>query len=131
VRQAIPQQVAAGEYGWDPWYFEQMLAAEAVDVMQADASRCCGITGFLRAAALAEADGVQFSAHTSPSIHAHAGCAAPTLAHVEYFHDHVRIESMLFDGVLQPVGGELRPDPERPGLGLELKRRDAEKYRAA
>jgi L-alanine-DL-glutamate epimerase-like enolase superfamily enzyme len=131
VRRSIPQHVAAGEYGWDPWYFRHMLGAEAVDVLQADASRCCGITGFLRAGALAEAFGVQFSAHTSPSIHAHAGCAAPTLAHVEYFHDHARIERMLFDGCLEPVGGELRPDPSRPGLGIELKARDAARFRAA
>ena len=131
VRRSVPQHVAAGEYGWDPWYFRQMLGAEAVDVLQADASRACGITGFLRAAALAEAFGVQFSAHTSPSIHAHAGCAAPRIEHVEYFHDHARIESMLFDGVLEPVGGMLRPDPGRPGLGLELKRADAERFRAA
>jgi L-alanine-DL-glutamate epimerase-like enolase superfamily enzyme len=131
VRRAIPQHVAAGEYGWDPWYFQHMLAADAVDVMQADATRCCGITGFLRAADQASAAGVQFSAHCSPSIHAHAGCAVPAIAHVEYFHDHARIESMLFDGVLEPVGGQLRPDPGRHGLGLELKRKDAERYRAA
>jgi L-alanine-DL-glutamate epimerase-like enolase superfamily enzyme len=131
VRDSIGQQVAAGEYGWDPWYFQRMLSAGAVDVLQADASRCCGITGFLRAATLAEAAGVAFSAHTSPSIHAHAGCAAPEIAHVEYFHDHVRIESMLFDGVLEPAAGLLRPDPGRPGLGLELRSQDAERYRAA
>jgi L-alanine-DL-glutamate epimerase-like enolase superfamily enzyme len=131
VRQAISQHVAAGEYGWDPWYFQQMLSARAVDVMQADATRCCGITGFLRAAGLASAAGVQFSAHCSPSIHAHAGCAAPAIAHVEFFHDHARIESMLFDGVLRPAEGGLHPDPDRFGLGLELKRADAERFRAA
>lgn len=131
VRQAISQHVAAGEYGWDPWYFQHLLSARAVDVMQADATRCCGITGFLKAADLAAAAGVQFSAHCSPSIHAHAGCAAPAIAHVEFFHDHTRIESMLFDGVLRPAEGGLRPDPDRFGLGLELKRGDAERFRAA
>ena len=44
------------------------------------------------------------------------------------FHDHVRIESLLFDGTLSPAGGRLVPDPDRPGLGIELKRRDAERY---
>jgi L-alanine-DL-glutamate epimerase-like enolase superfamily enzyme len=129
VRSRVPQAVAAGEYGYSPWYFRDMLRAGAVDVQQADATRCLGITGWLQAAHLAYAFAVPFSAHTAPSIHAHAGCAAPQLSHVEYFHDHVRVEHLLFDGVLEPVGGCLRPDPTRPGLGLALKRSDAEKWR--
>jgi L-alanine-DL-glutamate epimerase-like enolase superfamily enzyme len=131
VRQHVPAQVqvAAGEYGYDPWYFRRMLESGAVDILQADATRCLGITGFMQAATLAYAFSVPFSAHTAPSIHAHAGCAAPQLEHVEYFHDHVRIERMLFDGVLQPHNGALRPDGGRPGLGLEFRRKDAEKWR--
>ncbi len=131
VRTSIEQQVAAGEYGYDPWYFRAMLEAGAVDVMQADATRCLGISGFLMAADLAYGFGLPFSAHTAPSIHAHAGCGAPALSHVEYFWDHVRIEQMLFDGVLTPEAGELRPDSSRPGLGLELKTVEAEQYRVA
>lgn len=46
-----------------------MLEAGAVDVLQADATRCEGITGFLRAAALCDAWGVPLSAHTAPTIH--------------------------------------------------------------
>jgi L-alanine-DL-glutamate epimerase-like enolase superfamily enzyme len=109
-------RVAAGEYGYDPWYFGRMLEAGAVDVLQADATRCLGVTGFLMAAALAYAHGTPFSAHTAPSIHCHAGCAATQISHVEYFWDHARLEPMLFDGVVRPGGGELRPDPVRPGL---------------
>lgn len=124
VRESTTLQVAAGEYGYDPWYFRAMLEARAVDVQQADATRCLGITGFLAAGGLAYAHGIPFSAHTAPSIHCHAGCGVPQLSHVEYFWDHVRIEPMLFDGVVRPSGGELRPDPRRPGLGLEL-RQDA------
>ena len=131
VRREIPQQVAAGEYGWDPWYFRSMLGATAVDVMQADVTRCLGVTGFLMAGDLAYAGGIDFSAHCSPTIHAHAACAVPQIAHVEYFHDHARIERMLFEGTPEPVRGTLAPDPARPGLGVELKRRDAERYRAA
>jgi L-alanine-DL-glutamate epimerase-like enolase superfamily enzyme len=129
VRQHVPMAVAAGEYGFDPWYFRAMLQAGAVDILQADATRCLGVTGWLEAAELAHAFAVPFSAHCAPSIHAQIGCAAPELAHVEYFHDHVRIERMLFDGALEPADGCLRPDPARPGLGLELKRRDAERWR--
>src|SRR5207244_59727 len=98
VRQHVPMAVAAGEYGWDPWYFRDMLRAGAVDILHADATRCLGITGFLDAARLAYGFAIPFSAHCGPTIHAQAGCAAPQLAHVEYFHDHARIEAMLFDG---------------------------------
>ncbi|MDQ6647490.1 MAG: mandelate racemase [Pseudomonadota bacterium] len=129
VRSHVPMDVAAGEYGWDPWYFREMLRAGAVDIMQADATRCLGITGWLEAARLAYAFDIPFSAHCSPSIHAQAGCAVPQLSHIEYFHDHVRIEKMLFDGALIPIAGRLHPDPNRPGLGLEFKRADAERWR--
>jgi L-alanine-DL-glutamate epimerase-like enolase superfamily enzyme len=123
-------KIAAGEYGYDSFYFRRMLTAGAVDVLQADITRCGGVTGFLAVAALCQAHNVPLSAHTAPVLHAHAACAAAPCANLEYFHDHVRIESMFFDGLPQLVNGELRPDLSRPGLGLELKRADAEKFAA-
>jgi L-alanine-DL-glutamate epimerase-like enolase superfamily enzyme len=120
--------IAAGEYGYDSGYFRRMLQAQAVDVLQADATRCAGITGFMRAAALCEAFAIPLSAHCAPSIHAHPACAAQPVRHIEYFHDHVRIEQMLFDGALAPIGGALRPDLSRHGLGLTLKQADARRY---
>lgn len=127
-RAPVGMDIAAGEYGYDLWYFRRMLEAEAVDVLQADATRCAGITGFLRTATLCEARSMPFSAHCGPSIHAHPCCAVTNFRHLEYFHDHVRIEHMLFDGVLTPINGALRPDRSRPGIGLELKRSEAQKY---
>jgi len=120
--------IAAGEYGYDQVYFRRMLEAGAVDVLQADASRCAGITGFLQAAALCDANAMPLSAHCAPSLHAHPCCAVMPVRHVEYFHDHVRIEHMLFDGALTPVHGQLRPDLSRPGMGIDLKRSDAEHF---
>jgi len=120
--------IAAGEYGYALEYFRRMLEAGAVDVLQADATRCAGITELLRVGALCAAHAVPLSAHTAPSIHAHVGCAVAPLVHIEYFHDHVRIEQMLFDGVLTPEDGSLVPDISRPGLGLELRRADAEAH---
>ncbi|HEX8907942.1 MAG TPA: enolase C-terminal domain-like protein [Anaeromyxobacteraceae bacterium] len=130
VRDRAPagMDVAAGEYGYTPWYFRRMLAAGAVDVLQADATRCGGPTGFLRAAALCDAFELPLSAHCAPQLHAHLCCAAARAVHVEYFHDHARIERLLFDGALTPERGELRPDPGRPGVGVELKRSELEKY---
>src|SRR5579875_3551058 len=130
IRDRAPagMDIAAGEYGYDLWYFRRMLEAGAVDVLQADATRCAGITGFMRVGALCEARSLQLSAHCGPSLHAHPCCALNNFRHLEYFHDHARIEHMLFDGVLTPINGALRPDLSRPGMGLELKRSDAEKY---
>ncbi|HEX4665213.1 MAG TPA: enolase C-terminal domain-like protein [Chthoniobacterales bacterium] len=121
-------EIAAGEYGYDIGYFERMLATGAVDVLQADATRCGGYTGFFQAATLCEAHHLPLSAHCAPALHLHAGCAAGPFRHAEYFHDHVRIEHMLFDGIPQPHDGTLRPDLSRPGNGLELKRKEAQKF---
>ena len=105
-----------------------MVAAGAVDVLQADATRCCGITVFIKTSAICEARSIPLSAHCAPSLHAHLGCALLPLRHLEYFFDHARIESMLFDGALTPQNGALHPDRSRPGLGVELKEHDAERF---
>src|SRR5581483_5884979 len=120
-RSPAGMDIAAGEYGYDAMYFRRMLEAGAVDVLQADATRCRGISGFLKAAALCDAFGVPMSAHTAPTIHAHVCCACERVRHVEYFHDHVRIEQMLFDGAPVPEHGAISPDRSRPGLGIEFK----------
>ena len=122
--------IAAGEYGYDLFYFRRMLAAGAVDVQQADITRCGGVTGFLQVASLCQAYNIPLSAHTAPSLHTHVVCAVAPFRNLEYFHDHVRIEHMLFDGLPQLINGELQPDLSRPGLGLELKRGEAEKLAA-
>ena len=120
--------IAAGEYGYDLVYFRRMLEAGAVDVLQADATRCGGFSGFMAVAALCQARSMLLSAHTAPSLHAHVCCALAPVCHVEYFHDHTRIEKMLFDGALTARDGALEPDVSRPGLGIEFKRADAQPY---
>lgn len=122
-----PMDITAGEYGYDIVYFRRMCEAGAVDVLQADATRCAGLTGFLRAADVARAFHLPLSSHCAPSIHAHPCCAVDA-RHLEYFHDHVRIERMLFDGVLAPFDGALHPATDRPGFGLTFKAADARPY---
>lgn len=129
IREQTSIDVAAGEYGYSLVYFDRMIRAGAVDCLQVDVTRCGGITEWLRAAAVAAAAGLQVSGHCAPNLHAHVASSIPNLRHLEYFHDHVRIESMLFEGALDPTSGALRPDQGRPGLGLELKTLDAEHYR--
>jgi L-alanine-DL-glutamate epimerase-like enolase superfamily enzyme len=121
-------EVSIGEYGYEPSAFAEMIRAGAADVLQADATRCEGITGLLVVDGLCDATATPLSTHCAPSLHAHPACAMKRLRHVEYFHDHVRLEHLLFDGALTPRDGALHPDLERPGLGLELKRSDAQKY---
>ena len=131
VRDGAPpgMEISAGEYGYHADYFRHMLAAGAVDVMQADVTRCSGITGLLRVAALCEAFHVPLSAHCAPALHTHPCCAIDDLRHIEYFHDHVRIENLLFDGLPELRDGALVPDVSRPGHGLELRTAELEKYR--
>jgi L-alanine-DL-glutamate epimerase-like enolase superfamily enzyme len=121
VRENAPLDVAAGEYGFVPADFRNLLEAQAVDCLQVDVTRCGGYTGFLNAAGLAEQYGLQISAHCAPQASAHVCCTVPHFRHIEYFHDHVRVERELFDGVLEPHDGALRPDRSRPGHGLELR----------
>jgi L-alanine-DL-glutamate epimerase-like enolase superfamily enzyme len=128
-RASVGMEIAAGEYGYDLIYFRRMLEAGAVDVLQADATRCAGITGFLQAGVLCDAFALPLSAHTAPSLHLAPCCAVGRVRHIEYFHDHARIEQMLFDGAAKPdADGRLYPDLSRPGLGLDLKRVDAVRF---
>ncbi|MEV0181744.1 enolase C-terminal domain-like protein [Streptomyces sp. NPDC050625] len=132
IRGQVPQEVAAGEYGYTLPYFAHLLAAGAVDCLQADVTRCGGITVWLRAAALAEAHGIDISGHCAPHAHAHAAATVPNLRHLEWFHDHVRIERTFFEGVLSPRGGTLTPGADgAPGLGLVLNPERARPYRVA
>jgi L-alanine-DL-glutamate epimerase-like enolase superfamily enzyme len=130
LRESMPagMDLAAGEYSFTVDYLRRLFAAGAVDVLQVDATRC-GISGFLAAGALCAAYHIPMSSHCAPSLHAALGCCVPAMRNLEYFHDHVRIEHMFFDGAADVRDGMVRPDPGRPGLGLELKERDAGKFR--
>jgi L-alanine-DL-glutamate epimerase-like enolase superfamily enzyme len=129
VREQVRPDVAAGEYSWSLADSARLIDAGAVDCLQLDVTRCGGITEFLRGAALAAGHNLQVSGHCAPNLHAHVGAAVPNLRHVEYFHDHQRIERLLFDGTLDPSGGAMRPDPDRAGHGMTVRSADAERYR--
>ncbi len=132
LRDALPLSVnlATGEYHSDLADFRDTLLAGSADVLQPDVTRCRGITGFLRAAALCEAFNVPVSSHCAPAQHVALGACVPNFLHLEYFVDHARIENLLFDGVREPRGGFLEPDLARPGFGFELREADLERYAA-
>ncbi len=131
IRENAPPaiNITAGEYGNNLPYFEKMLDNNSVDILQADATRCGGISTFLKAGTICEAHQLLFSSHCAPALHLHAGLALPAFFTAEYFYDHARIQNMLFDGTCQPVNGGLHVDMQSPGLGLEFKCSDAKKYR--
>ncbi len=130
VREHVPSgmDIAAGEYGYTAWYFREMLEAQAVSILQADATRCGGISGFRDAASLCWAAHRQLSSHCAPSLHLHVCCAVPRAVHMEYFYDHARIERMFFDGYCEPRNGVMSPDLSRPGFGLTLREADVARY---
>ncbi len=129
VRRSVTADVAAGEYGTDLFYFHRMCGAGAVDCLQVDLSRCGGITEWFRAAAVAAAYGLEVSGHCAPNLTVPAAAGTRNFRHLEWFHDHVRIEEMFFDGTGNPRGGSVRPSGERPGNGLAFRQRVAEPYR--
>ena len=131
VREVVDADVTAGEYGTDIHYFRRMCQSGAVDCLQVDLSRCGGITQWLRVTAVAAAFGLQVSGHCAPHLHVHAAAATPNLRHLEWFHDHVRIESMFFESTLDPRGGSLSPDPGVPGTGLTLRTADVAELRVS
>jgi len=129
VRKRCDADVAAGEYGFDLVSFQRMCAAGAVDCLQVDVTRCGGITELRRVAAVAAAHGLEVSGHCAPYAHLAVLATVPNLRHLEWFHDHVRIETRLFDGCAEPVDGALRPPTDRPGHGLAWLPRAAAPYR--
>lgn len=131
IRDRAPagMEITAGEYGYDVFYFRRMLDAGAVDVIQADVTRCLGYTGYLLTDALAHAANIPLSSHCAPAVTLPCALAALSQRNIEWFHDHARIEKMLFDGAPEPDDGILTADLSRPGIGLALKTADAEKYR--
>lgn len=131
VRDHFDADVAAGEYGYTLDYFARMIDAHTVDCVQADVTRCGGYTVWRKIAALAEANHLDVSAHCAPNLHVPVAATVNNLRHIEYFHDHHRIETTLFEGSLSPRGGAMRPDRSRPGHGLELLDQMAEPYRTA
>jgi L-alanine-DL-glutamate epimerase-like enolase superfamily enzyme len=128
VRAATGIDVTAGEYGYDLPYFARMVTAGAVDCLQVDVTRCGGFTEWQRVAAVAAASNIEVSAHCAQNAAAHVAVATQNMRHLEWFADHDRIETEFFDGTLDPTGGQVRPDPTTPGLGLTLKEPAVEKW---
>jgi L-alanine-DL-glutamate epimerase-like enolase superfamily enzyme len=117
LRTELRCDIASGEYLAELADVPAMAAA--VDCLQLDATRCGGYTGFLRAAAMAQALQLDVSAHCAPALHVPVAAATPNLRHLEWFADHARLEPVLLDGVAEVADGAMAL-PDGPGHGYSL-----------
>jgi L-alanine-DL-glutamate epimerase-like enolase superfamily enzyme len=120
LRASSVADIAAGEYVYRLSDAQRLLEADAVDCLQLDVTRCGGVTGWLRAAAAAEAHQLTVSAHCAPQLAAHVSVCTVNARDIEYFHDHARLEPMLFDNTLEVTDGVLTPRTEVIGHGLSV-----------
>src|SRR5215468_6834257 len=100
------------------------LAAGAADYVMPDLERIGGITGWLRAAALAATHRIEMSSHLYPEVSAHLLAATPTCHFLEYMDwaDKILAEPLeILDGFAVV--------PQRPGNGLVWDKRAVETYR--
>ena len=100
------------------------LAAHAADYVMPDLERIGGVTGWLRAAALAAAHRIEMSSHLYPEASAHLLTATPTCHFLEY----VDWADKIVEEPLQIVDG-FAVVPQRPGTGITWNRKTVEKYR--
>jgi mandelate racemase len=120
----IRTPIQLGENFMGPEQMAQALAAGACDYAMPDAQRIGGVTGWMRAAALAQGAGMEMSSHLFPEVSCHLLAATPTchwLEYVDWANPVLKQPTELKDGhVIIPTG---------PGTGIEWNEPAVEKYR--
>lgn len=120
LRDVLGSEVAAGEYICE--IADARLMCDAVDCVQLDVTRCGGYTGWRRCAAYAHAANVPVSAHCAPALHLPLAISDGAVRHIEWFSDHVALESQLVDGAPLVRGGRLTTArAPSAGHGYQLK----------
>jgi len=113
VRREVRTPIQIGENFMGPEQMAQALAAGACDFVMPDAERIGGVTGWMRAAALAQAAGVEMSSHLFPEVSAHLLAVTPTAHWLEY----VDWADAVLEEPLRVKDGRLQV-PEKPGVGM-------------
>jgi mandelate racemase len=113
VALALATPIQIGENFSGPFEMEEALSAKAADLVMPDAQQIGGVTGWLRAAALAHAAGVPCSSHLFIEASAHLLAVTPTCHWIEYLD----VAAPVLAEPLRPVDGTIMA-PSRPGLGL-------------
>jgi mandelate racemase len=124
LARALELPVQIGENFSLPFAMEEALETGACDFVMPDLERIGGVTGWRRAAALAQARGIPMSSHLFPEVSAHLLAVTPTAHWLEY----VDWASPLLEAPIAIENGKA-VIPERPGNGLEWKQEAVERYR--
>jgi len=116
--------IQTGENLLNSYEMAQAIALESLDYVMPDVQRIGGVTGWLRAAALAAAHRIEMSSHLYPEASAHLLAATPTCHFLEY----VDWADKIVEEPLQIVDG-FAVVPQRPGTGITWNRSAVDKYR--
>lgn len=123
IAREVATPIQIGENFMGPEQMAQALAAQACDYVMPDAQRIGGVTGWMRAAALAQAAGMEMSSHLFPEVSCHLLAVTPTCHWLEY----VDWADAVLEEPLQIKDGHARI-PERPGLGMRWDEKAVKKY---
>jgi mandelate racemase len=120
---AVRTPIQAGESWWSPEEAARSVAARASDLVMPDVARVGGVTGWLRAAAVAGAAGLRISTHVYPEVSGHLLAATPG-AHLLEDLDKTR---PLLDPALVYTDGDLTL-PSTPGSGVAFDPQAVERF---
>jgi mandelate racemase len=125
VAREIATPIQLGENFMGPEQMAQALAAGACDYVMPDAERIGGVTGWMRAAALAQGAGVEMSSHLFPEVSCHLLAATPTCHWLEL----VDWAEPILETPVQLKNGQVII-PERPGVGIAWNEEAVKRYAA-
>ena len=123
IRKKVCTPIQIGENFMGPEQMAQALAAGACDFAMPDAQRIGGVTGWMRAAALAQGAGMEMSSHLFPEASCHLLAVTPTchwLEYVDWANPVLQEPARLEDGCVAV--------PERPGLGMTWNEKAVKRY---
>jgi mandelate racemase len=125
VAAEVATPIQTGENLVDTFEMARAIAARSFDFVMPDVQRIGGVTGWMRAAALAHAHGIEMSSHLFPEFSAHLLGVTPTchwLEFVDWAAPVLREPLRVADGVVQI--------PDRPGAGIEWNEEAVGRYAA-
>ena len=128
VAKAIDIPVATGEHEYTKYGFKDLIAREGADIVQPDVARVGGVTEWMKVAHLAHAFNLPVAPHAYQLIHLHLACATPNLKVVEYLGVSEESDRLYYKEFPEPENGMWSPNPDKPGLGLELDLAAIEQY---